>query len=305
MTQGGTPGDLILIDSVSTNSGIAVVYHSTSPTDASRNYQIVIENLVHDTSNPIAVDDNDTTTLGAVSSIDTWVWGNVAPGGFQSGANSTTTRPSALLNGDKKFFTADAPTYAGYAIDQVVNVKGVNGTTVMGDGKTDDSAALNTILAQNAAACKITYFPYGVYIVQDTLVIPPGSRLMGEAFAVISGAGDKFKDATNPVPIVQVGNSAVGTTGVAHISDMRFSVSEILPGAIIMEVNMAGNPGDVGIWNSLFTVGGTEDTSVSQCSADDVSTCMAAFMSLHLTNSSSAYLQNTWFVLTHVIILLC
>lgn len=58
---------------------------------------------------------------------------------------------------------------------------------VKGDGVTDDSSALNAILAENAARGKISYFPYGVYIVRDTLYVPPGSRIVGEAWAVISG----------------------------------------------------------------------------------------------------------------------
>jgi hypothetical protein len=33
-----------------------------------------------------------------------------------------------------------------------------------------------------------SYFPYGLYIVQDTLFIPPGSRIVGEAWPVISGS---------------------------------------------------------------------------------------------------------------------
>lgn len=56
-----------------------------------------------------------------------------------------------------------------------------------GDGTTDDSASLNAILSDNAAQGKITYFPYGVYIVRETLVVPPGSRIVGEAWPVISG----------------------------------------------------------------------------------------------------------------------
>ena len=52
---------------------------------------------------------------------------------------------------------------------------------------TDDSAALNAILSENAAKEKISYFPYGVYIVKNTLHVPPGSRIVGEAWAVIAG----------------------------------------------------------------------------------------------------------------------
>lgn len=70
-------------------------------------------------------------------------------------------------------------------------------------------------------------------------------------WATITGNGDSFKDVANPKPVVKVGND--GDVGVAQISDMRFTVSDVLPGAIIVQFNMAGNaPGDVALWNSLI-----------------------------------------------------
>ena len=63
----------------------------------------------------------------------------------------------------------------------------VNTNRVKGDGATDDSASLNAILAENAATGKLSYFPYGVYIVKSTFYIPPGSSTVGEAWPVISG----------------------------------------------------------------------------------------------------------------------
>lgn len=63
----------------------------------------------------------------------------------------------------------------------------LTGNSVKGDGTTDDSASLNAILAENAATGKVSYFPYGVYIVKSTFYIPPGSRIVGEAWPVISG----------------------------------------------------------------------------------------------------------------------
>lgn len=94
--------------------------------------------------------------------------------------------------------------------------------------------------------------------------------------------------------MVKVGNS--GDIGVAHISDMRFSVAEPLPGAIILQINIAGaSPGDVGIWNTPITIGGTAETTIRNvCTAQDTSSCMAAFLGVHLTSGSSAYLQNIW-----------
>ena len=292
MTSNGL-GSLVLLDSKSTNSGTVVKFHDSSNDSGNRNSQIVIQNLVHDTANAIAVDSNNNVKLAAADKIDTWVWGNVTPGQYTTGTSITTSRPDVLLSGGK-FFTRAQPTYAEYAADQVVNVKAVSGHTVKGDGYTNDVDSLNAILADNAANCKISYFPYGVYHVEDTLKIPVGSRIMGEAWAVISGAGDAFKDSSNPKPVVQVGQK--GDVGVIEIQDMRFSVAEILPGAIIVEVNAAGtNPGDVAMWNTLVTVGGTAETSIKDdCNNQDTSKCMAAFLMLHLTDSSSAYIENFW-----------
>ncbi|GAB1199431.1 hypothetical protein APSETT444_008780 [Aspergillus pseudonomiae] len=286
-------GSLVLLDSSSINSGPVVRFHDSSNDSGNRNSQILIENLSHENSNPIAVDSKGNVKLGAVSHVDTWVWGNVTPGQYQSGTGFSTLRPGVLL-ANNKYFTKVQPTYAEYSSDQIVNVKAAEGYTVKGDGSTDDSAALNAILADNAANCKITYFPYGVYLVKDTLVIPKGSRIVGEAWAVITGAGDGFKNAAKPKPVVQIGQE--GDVGVAEIQNMRFSVAEILPGAKILEINMAGSaPGDVALWNTIATVGGTAETTIANsCTDQDMSRCMAAFMVLHLTKTSSAYIENFW-----------
>ncbi|KAF9766008.1 hypothetical protein IL306_001629 [Fusarium sp. DS 682] len=54
---------------------------------------------------------------------------------------------------------------------------------------------------------------------------------------------------------------------------MRFTVAEVLPGAIT-EFNAAGTkPGDVAIWNSMIT---------------------AAYLGMHFTKDSSVYAENVW-----------
>ncbi|RLL93768.1 hypothetical protein CFD26_102250 [Aspergillus turcosus] len=255
-------GSLVLLDSTSVDSGPTIKFRDSSNDGGNRNSQILIENLSHDNGNAIA----------------------------EQRTSFSTSRPDMLLS-EGKFFTKAQPTYAEYASDHIVNVKAVAGHDVKGDGYTDDSGSLNAILADNAANCKISYFPYGMYIVKDTLVIPPGSRIVGEAWSVISGAGDAFKDASNPKAVVQIGSP--GDVGVTEIQDMRFSVSKVLPGAKIVEVNMAGSaPGDVGLWNTVVTVGGTAETSISTtCTSQDTSQCIAAYMVMHLTESSSAYIE--------------
>ena len=125
---GGPPGSIIIIDSSSTNSGPVIRYHDDSNASGDRNNQIVIENLSHQGTNPIAVDTNGKTKLASTSNIDTWIWGNVNPGTFQTGKPLQANRPASLLaNG--KFFTIPQPTYSDYGRDDIVNVKAVSGFT--------------------------------------------------------------------------------------------------------------------------------------------------------------------------------
>lgn len=292
MTDNGL-GSLVLLDSTSTNSGTVILFHDSSHDDGNQNSQFTIENLSHDSQHPIAVDSTGATRLGPASHIDTYVWGSRVPGQYETGKAFVTQRSENLLVGGK-YFTKAQPTYGEYGDDDIVNVKTVPGHVVKGDGRTDDTEALNAILLKNAGECKITYIPFGVYRVSDTLFVPVGTRMVGEAWAVISGYGDAFKNPRQPRAVVQLGRP--GDVGVIEIQDMRFAAGEILPGAKILEINAAGaQPGDVGLWNTIVTVGGTAETTISNsCTSQDPKDCMAAFMVMHLTNSSSAYIENFW-----------
>ena len=203
----------------------------------------------------------------------------------------TTSRPSILVNGTGFYHTVAPPTYAEYDVSQVVNVKDVAAHPVAGDGSTDDTASLQAILNDAATKGQVAYFPHGIYILTDTLLIPPGSRLFGESFTELSGSGSKFKDAKNPKPIIKVGNP--GDVGVAQFTDFIFTVADVLPGAIIVEVNMAGDkPGSVGAFNCHFRIGGGKGTKTSACK--DMKTCNAVHIAAHFTASSSVYWENSW-----------
>ena len=54
----------------------------------------------------------------------------------------------------------------------------------------------------------------------DTIQIPAGTQIVGEAWPVILGAGSSFNDQNNPKPVVQVGAS--GSTGTVEISGILF-----------------------------------------------------------------------------------
>ncbi|EPS26403.1 putative endo-beta-1,3-glucanase [Penicillium oxalicum 114-2] len=286
-------GSLVILDSSSTNSGPLIRFHDSSRDTGKQNSQFLIQNLDYTSVNPIAVDASGATRLNATSHVDTWVWGTMVPGTYNAGGSWVTKRPEALLDSNR-YFTKAQPSYAGYSDVEVINVKTVADHVVKGDGVTDDTEALNAILAQNADDCKITYIPFGVYKVSDTIFIPLGSRIVGEAWSVISAYGDSFKNSSEPRPVVKVGNP--GDVGVIEIQDIRVSAAEILPGAKMIEVNAAGDqPGDVGLWNTVITVGGTAETSIStDCISQQPKDCMAAFMLMHLTSTSSAYIENIW-----------
>jgi glucan 1,3-beta-glucosidase len=145
---------------------------------------------------------------------------------FQESRTLNTPRPSSLLV-DGKLFTMAPPTYGNLPADEVINVKAVTNLPVYGNGIHDDTANINSIFAQNTG--KVIYFPAGTYSVSNTITIPPGSRVVGDAYAsYFSAIGDKFSDASAPLALVQLGKP--GDFGVGQISDMIFTVADVLPG---------------------------------------------------------------------------
>jgi glucan 1,3-beta-glucosidase len=108
--------------------------------------------------------------------------------------------------------------------------------------------------------------------------------------------GEKFADESNPRVVFQMGKT--GTSGVIEVTDIAFDVADVLPGAILVENNIAGrNPGDVGLWDSHFRAGGTAGSAVeTKCGSypPHIADCKAAFMFLHLRPESSTYMESVW-----------
>lgn len=77
------------------------------------------------------------------------------------------------------------------------------------------------VLAFQFAGCKIIFFDAGYYIVTDTVFIPPGTRMVGEAWTVLAGKGPKFQKQREPRVVFQVGKP--GDVGIVEISDIIFS----------------------------------------------------------------------------------
>ncbi|KAK3377556.1 glycoside hydrolase family 55 protein [Podospora didyma] len=291
-TSGGL-GAFNLIDSSATNTSTLISSASSSNTFGS----LVLENVLVDSS---TVKVGGTTVLtGSIEPGVSWIRGNVYHANStnpkpSNGQKMLTSRPQTLVNGTGFYHTVVPPTYAEYDIAQVINIKDVAKYPVAGDGTQDDTANIQAILNSAASGNKVVYFPYGTYLLSDTLLIPPGSRLVGEAWTQLSGTGAKFKDINNPTPIIKVGNP--GDVGVAQMSDFVFTVADILPGAILVQVNMAGGdgkPGTVGFFNCHFRIGGALG-SKTQTNCRTPQNCLAARLNLHLAATSSSYWENTW-----------
>jgi glucan 1,3-beta-glucosidase len=93
--------------------------------------------------------------------------------------------------------------------------------------------------------------------------------------------------------MIQVGKP--GEVGLAEFSDMLFTVADVLPGAILVEVNMRGqHQGDVSFHNVHYRIGGAADSLTETVCNSDASPCKAAFLVMHLKDTSSSYIENSW-----------
>ncbi|KAJ6101768.1 hypothetical protein N7486_004195 [Penicillium sp. IBT 16267x] len=280
----GISGSLVVIDSSASNLGTMISSGANS---------ITLENISN--SGTTLQINGQTVLSGNVG--DTWVYGHYYARGSWSaqtaaGLDLTTPRSASLLSGGK-YVTVAPPTYQQYSVNNVINIKTVSGYPVYGDGATDDTANINAILSQYAG-CKIIYFPAGTYIVTNTINVPKGSIIYGDAYGTaISAVGGNFYNPAAPTTMVRVGNA--GDVGTAQISDMVFTVADVLQGCKLVEVNIAGStPGAVGFWNCHFRIGGAAGSKVETNCGGTPDQCRAAWGLLHLTSTSSAYIENMW-----------
>lgn len=226
-------------------------------------------------------------------------------GTWQDGTHYTRMpmiSPSLLGKGNA-FLERSKPQYEEVAAGQFVNIKSQFGAA--GDGKTDDTMALNMALRESASSNRILWIPAGVYLAYDTITIPAGARVVGQSWSQIMGLGAKFADVKNPRPVVKVGEE--GDSGMVEIQDLLFTTKGSAPGAIVLQWNIhESTPGSAAMWDTHIRVGGAigSDLQAINCPKltgkvnDD---CIAAAMLVHITSKASAYFENTWFwVADHV-----
>ncbi|KAF7322584.1 hypothetical protein HMN09_00036900 [Mycena chlorophos] len=293
-----TAGAEAIIDATASNTPIFL--RTSTASNGKLGGSVVLNNVkLNNVPTAVGVVGGAVVLSGGTTTITSWGQGNVYKGTgtspqFVQGAIATPVKASGLLTGSGQIFGRTRPQYQNYATSQIVSVRS-NGAK--GDGSTDDTAALKAIFAKYSG-CAIIYFDAGTYVVTSTLQIPAGTQMIGESWAVIAGKGSAFQNVNSPVPIVQVG--APGSSGIMEISGIIFSVIGPTPGAIVVEWNIKQtSQGSAGMWDSYIRIGGSAGTNLqaSNCPSSGsggTTNCMAAYAGLHLTSSSSAYLEGTW-----------
>ncbi|OCH86564.1 exo-beta-1,3-glucanase [Obba rivulosa] len=290
-----TVGGEAIIDAVVSNTPVFV---RSSVATTSLAGSLVLNNIqLTNVPTAVGVVGGATVLAGGTTTIDSWGQGNVYSGTsstaqFVQASIPAPTKAASLLDSAGRIFGRVHPQYEDYAVSQFVSVKS-NGAK--GDGKTDDTAALQAIFNQ-FSGCNIIFFDAGTYLISNTLTIPAGTQMVGEAWSVIMGGGSAFQDQSNPTVMVKVGNS--GDEGIVEITDIIFATQGPAPGAIVVEWNVhSDQQGGAGMWDTHIRLGGAAGTNLesAQCpSGTQSDACFAAFLALHLTSGSNAYLEGTW-----------
>lgn len=98
---------------------------------------------------------------------------------------------------------------------------------------------------------KLIFIDAGTYILTSTVVIPSGSKLVGEAWSQFAATGSYFNDASNPKVMLRVGNP--GDVGDLEMQDLLFTTQGPTAGAILVEWNIKARlPGSAALWGKYL-----------------------------------------------------
>ena len=273
---------------------------------------LLLENLNLDHVDVAIKNEAGATVLAGTSSTTTiGAWGQghayatTGPTVFQTSI-PPNPRPAKLRSGSS-YYQRSKPQYADKDAAQFLSVKDAQ-FGAKGDYITDDTLALQRALNEAQLQRKVLIFPAGIYRVQGTITIPYDSKVVGINYATILGAGPYFSNVDTPRAVVRVGNR--GDNGIVEWSDMIVATQGATAGAILIEWNLASPAhSPSGMWDVHTRIGGFCGSDLqawppSQCPKTPcvfvpphtpVPTCVAAFMSMHVTPTASGlYMENVW-----------
>jgi glucan 1,3-beta-glucosidase len=309
MSTGGTTaqsvGSVTFFDSTITNTaiGILTAHNSTSqpPTAGS----LILENVRLSNVSVAVQGPTGTALAGTTGAMIITAWGEghaytpTGPNEFK-GSVAPNNRPGSLLSGGN-FYTRSKPQYEASNATQFLSARDQG---AVGNGLTDDTAAVQSLIIEAAATGQIAFFDAGVYKVSATIYVPANTRITGESYPVILGFGGWFEDIKTPRPIMEIGHD--GEVGNIEWSDMIISTQGPAAGAILIEWNLATWGIPSGMWDVHTRIGGFAGSNLqlAQCpTTQTIATppatvnpgCIAAFLTMHITPSAKGlYMENVW-----------
>lgn len=168
---------------------------------------------------------------------------------------------------------------------------------------TDDTAALQAVFDRFSNGTHVIWIPHGHYLLTSTLVVSPGTRVVGEVWPVLMGTGDYFNDASNPKPVIQVGHFA-GQQGLVEVSDCIFSTRGPTRGAIVLQWNLRCEGTKSihnmpGLWDTHIRLGGFKGSNLEDGRFDcekplDVDNAWACFLAWYIPPEANGCFVNNW-----------
>ena len=241
-------GSIVVLDSTIQNTpiGIQTIYSANSSPKTGGT--LILDNL-KTTNVPTIVGclSGSVNLAGSsgVMTVDSWGQGRAYSGAkgvqTQSYLSPKRTKPAALLDNAGNIVERSKPMYSDKPSSAFISARTAG---AKGDGVTDDTAALQKLITSQANTGNVVFIDHGVYLLSDTLKIPAGTKIVGEAWSVLMSTGPKFASAANPKVVVQVGSA--GQTGGVEMQDMILQTQGTQPGAILLEWNLADPAGQQG-----------------------------------------------------------
>ncbi|KAF7557490.1 hypothetical protein G7046_g6044 [Stylonectria norvegica] len=298
-------GSITIIDSWFENVNTAITTTRLSNGVWGSSGTFAMENVQFQNVNNIVVGPNGVDFVGNTlkqGGDGLFIMGHFADAGGlfdQTGYyNLSSLRSPNLLVGDK-YYERSKPQYEQLTSQ---NFYSARASGAAGNADHDDTQALNKLFTYTAANNLVAYLDAGIYIVTDTIYIPPNTRIVGEALAsVIMATGPNFQDMSNPRPVIQIGRP--GELGYIEWSDTIVSTRGPAAGAVLIQYNLFTSGLPSGMWDVHTRIGGFAGTylQVSECPAKKANAtinpnCIAAFMSMHITPfAGGLFTENCWF----------
>ncbi|KAK6498769.1 hypothetical protein TWF481_011343 [Arthrobotrys musiformis] len=298
-------GSVVLSDSQFNNVEIGIASDKVASESPKSANTLAIDNISVKNCPVIVGVSGSTPKLAGTSgtmTVTSWVQGrkytqSAKTGQDFMGSNTGFSRPAGLLDSNGKILERSKPDYETYSLSQILSARDLG---AKGDGTTDDTATLQAAINKAASESKILFLDYGVYVVSNTLSIPPNSRIIGETWPVILASGNAFADTTNPKVVVQFGQPS--QTGFIECTNFIVATRGAMKGAILMQWNLASTSEVSGLYDVHARVGGFTGSNLdaNTCLKTPGSTainqnCAGAYMLMHISKSASRVVfENTW-----------